>query len=229
MCIRDSSTDGSRSIIDSYAEKDSRIKKVYCDNYEIYPAVTYNIGFLNCSGGFIVINDPDDISMPNRVEAQLKYLLENSNIDAVGCNCYEFSDEFCNLVETTVEKNIINAAPPVRNPCLMFRKELLATHGLWRWQCEYAADFEWLYRFYLGGAKFYILKDPYAKYRKSSSNISSTKLFNQGLKVALFRTFFGVKLFKEVGFRWWLATIRTYGFLIIKYPFRLLIQNFKRG
>jgi len=221
------STDGSRSVIDSFAEKDSRIKKVYCDTYEIYPAITYNLGFLNCSGEFIVINDPDDISMPNRIEAQLGYLLENPKVDAVGCNCYEFDDNSYIFVETTVEKNIKNAAPPVRNPSLMVRKKVLATHGLWRWQCEYAADFEWLYRFYYGGVKFHILELPYVKYRKSSSSISSTKLFNQGLKIAFFRTWFGIKLFKVVGFSWWMATMKTYAFLLIKYPFRLFLNFLK--
>ena len=61
------STDSSRRVIDEFAEKDQRIKKVYCESYEEFPAVTYNMGFLNCSGKYIVINDPDDISMPNRI------------------------------------------------------------------------------------------------------------------------------------------------------------------
>jgi len=224
------SSDGSRALIDSYAEQDPRIKKVYCESYERYPAITYNIGFLNCSGRYIAINDPDDISMPERIEAQMEYLLYNPSIDAVGCNCYEFNDDFNNLVVTTVEKNVLNAAPPVRNPCLMFKKEVLATHGLWRWQCEYAADFEWLYRWYIGGVRFYILLAPYVKYRKShGANISGTKLINQGTKIALFRTWFGIRLFKKVGFRWWFATLKTYAFLLIKYPARALIKKVFKG
>ncbi|MBU4036944.1 MAG: glycosyltransferase, partial [Proteobacteria bacterium] len=71
------SSDGSRLLIDSYAERDSRIKKIYCDSYVKYPAITYNIGFLNCNGNYIAINDPDDISMPGRIEAQANYLLTN--------------------------------------------------------------------------------------------------------------------------------------------------------
>lgn len=226
------STDDSRSVIDAYAEQDSRIKKVYCETYERYPAVSYNLGFLNCNGRFIAINDPDDISLPERVEAQVNYLLANPDIGAVGCNCYEFNDDFNVLVETTVEKNIRNAAPPVRNPCLMVRKIVLATHGLWRWQCEYAADMEWLFRFYAGGVRFYILPEAYVKYRKShGGNISSTKLFNQGLKVALFRTWYGLRMVRQTGFRWWFATLKTYAYLFIKYPakaiFRRLTQEVK--
>lgn len=213
------STDNSRKIIDSYAVMDSRIKKVYCDSYEKFPAITYNLGLLNCIGSFIAINDPDDISMPNRIEEQLKYLIDNPDVDVVGCNCFEFNDDLNILVETTVEKNLLNAAPPVRNPCLMLRKEVLATHGLWRWECEYAADFEWLYRFYAGGVHFFNLQMPLVRYRKShGTNISTSKIFNQGVKIAIFRTWFGIRLFGKVGYRWWMATIRTYAFLLIKYP-----------
>jgi glycosyltransferase EpsE len=220
------STDGSRSLIDSYAERDQRIKKVYCKSYTKYPSITYNTGFLNCNGSYIAINDPDDISMPGRIEAQMCFLLNNPSVDAVGCNCYEFNDDFNNLIETTVEKNVLNAAPPVRNPCLMFRKEVLAVHGMWRWQCEYAADFEWLYRWYAGGVRFYILHAPFVKFRKAhGTNISSTKLFNQGAKLALFRTWYGILLFKEVGFRWWFATLKTYAYLFIKYPAKVLFKK----
>jgi len=219
------STDSSRLIIDSYAKLDSRIKKVYCKSYERYPAITYNLGFLNCSGEYIAINDPDDISLPERIEAQINFLLANSSIGVVGCNCFEFNENMKILIETTVEKNILYAAPPVRNPCLMLRKEVLARHGLWRWQSEYAADFEWLFRFYVGGVKFYILNTPYVMYRKShGTNISQSKLFNQGLKVAIFRTWFGLKLINKVGFNWWFATLRNYAFLFIKYPFRFFMQ-----
>jgi glycosyltransferase involved in cell wall biosynthesis len=208
------SSDGSRLLIDSYTERDSRIKKVYCDSYIRYPAITYNIGFLNCNGNYIAINDPDDISMPERIEKQMNFLMANPSVGAVGCDCYEFNDDFNNLVETTVEKNVLNAAPPVRNPCLMFRKEVLATHGLWRWQCEYAADFEWLYRWYVGGTRFYILQAPYVKYRKAhNANISVTKGINQTAKLALFRTWYGIRLFKKVGFGWWYVTLSTYAYL----------------
>jgi glycosyltransferase involved in cell wall biosynthesis len=223
------SSDGSRLIIDSCAVRDNRIKKIYCESYTRYPSITYNIGFLNCNGNYIAINDPDDISMPERIEAQINFLLDNPSVGAVGCNCYEFNDDFNNLVETTVEKNVANAAPPVRNPCLMFRKEVLAVHGMWRWQCEYAADFEWLYRWYAGGVRFYILHAPYVKFRKAhGTNISSTKLFNQGAKIALFRTWYGILLLRKVGFRWWFATFKTYAYLLFKYPVKLFLKKINK-
>jgi len=198
------STDESRSIFEEYASKDTRIKLVYCPRYEKYPAVTYNMGFLHSKGEFIAIADPDDISLSHRIEQQVRYLLAHPEIDVCGTNCREFNDEQDILVVTTVERNVQNAAPPVRNPSLMLRKDCLARHGLWNWRCEMAADFEWLYRFYCGGAKFHILEECCLMYRHAyGTNVSSTRKLNQTLKLALFRTYFGVRLFHSVGFRWW--------------------------
>jgi glycosyltransferase involved in cell wall biosynthesis len=205
------SADESRAIFEEYASKDVRIKLVFCPRYEKYPSVTYNMGFLHSKGEFIAIADPDDISLSHRIEQQVRYLLAHPEIDVCGTNCREFNDDQDVLVVTTVERNVQNAAPPVRNPSLMLRKACLAKHGLWDWRCEMAADFEWLYRFYCGGAKFHILEECCLMYRHAyGTNVSSTRSLNQTLKLALFRTYFGVQLFRSVGFRWWRMTFITY-------------------
>ena len=220
------SSDGSRDLIDAYAKKDPRIKKIYCASYEKYPAITYNLGFLNCAGDFIAVNDPDDISLPQRIEAQINFLLANPQIDAVGCNCYEFNDHYNELVETTVEKNVRSATSPARNPSLMFHKKIIAKHGLWRWECEYAADFEWLYRWYTGGVRFYVLPQPYLKFRKAyGTNISTTKAVNQSLKVVAFRTYYGVRLFGKVGLEWWFVTIKTFVYAMARLIFPESVFN----
>lgn len=107
------SSDNSRALLDEYARRDSRIKLVYTESYVKYPAITYNLGFLNSSGDFIAVNDADDVSMPTRIEKQLTYLQENTDIGVVGCNCVEFNDSVERVVLTTVEKNVRNAAPQI--------------------------------------------------------------------------------------------------------------------
>jgi glycosyltransferase involved in cell wall biosynthesis len=205
------SSDNSRTLLDEYARRDDRVKLVYTESYVKYPSITYNLGFLNCSGDFIAVNDADDMSMPTRIEKQLGYLLDHPDIGVVGCNCVEFNDSMERIVSTTVENNVRNAAPPARNPSLMFRKSVAAAHGLWRWQCEYAADFEWLYRWYTSGVRFVILEEPLIRYRYShGGNISNVHALNQSAKVAIFRTYFGLKMFKSSGVRWWLVTSSSY-------------------
>ena len=58
------SSDNSRKVLDAYADRDDRIKLIYAESHVQFPAITYNLGFLNCSGDFIAINDADDMSMP---------------------------------------------------------------------------------------------------------------------------------------------------------------------
>lgn len=205
------SSDDSRVLLGQYAERDARIKLIYTESYIKYPAITYNLGFLNCLGDFIAINDADDMSMPTRIEKQLKYLLAHPEIGVVGSNCIEFNDSIERVVLTTVEKNVRNAAPPARNPSLMFRKTVVATHGVWRWQCEYAADFEWLYRWYIAGVRFFILEEPLIRYRYShGGNISNSRALNQSVKLAVFRTIFGFRMLKSTGLQWWLQTLFSY-------------------
>ncbi len=219
------SSDGSRALLGRYALLDSRIKLIYSDSYIKYPAISYNLGFLSCSGEFIAINDPDDISMPTRIEKQLDYLLSNDEVDVVGCNCIEFNELIERTVITTVEENVRNAACPARNPSLMFRKELIAKHGMWKWQCEYAADFEWLYRWYSSGVSFFIIQEPLIRYRYShGGNISNSRALNQALKLAIFRTYFGFKTINSSGFRWWYTTLFSY-YYVCSLSFKWIVKR----
>jgi len=211
VCVDAFSKDESRAIFTAYAQKDPRIKLVFTEKFEPFPAVTYNYGFLNSSGDLIAMADPDDISLPQRIELQVKYLLANPDVGVCGTNCREFNDHQDILVETTVERNVSLAAPPARNPSLMLRKDCLARFGMWNWKCEFAADFEWLYRFYSNGVKFHIIPECCLMYRYAyGGNVSVTKRLNQALKLALFRTYFGLKMLNQVEFSWWRVTFRNY-------------------
>jgi len=204
------STDGSREFIEEYKKIDARLKLIKTESYEKYPATTYNLGFLGSNGDYIAINDPDDISMPNRIEKQMEYLIKNPSVDAVGCNCVEFNLSIYREIIATVSNNIKTAAPPVRNPTLLFKKIILAKYGMWRWECEYAADFEWLYRWYKEGVKFHIVEEILLKYRYSHcKNLSNVNSISQSYKLTKFRIIFGIKLFNKVGIEWWMMTLKS--------------------
>ena len=218
------STDKSRELINKFAHYDSRIKPIFTDSYKKYPSNTFNFGFLNCSGNFIAINDADDISMPTRIEKQLNYLLSHSDVGVVGCNVIEFNNDIERIVLTTVEKNISTSASPARCPTLMFRKSVMADHGMLNWKNEYAADFEWLYRWYCSNVVFFILEEPLVRYRYShGGNVSVIHAVSQTLKLLKFRIYFGLKYFKLSSINWWITTLKTGYYvcsLIIKKSFR---------
>jgi glycosyltransferase involved in cell wall biosynthesis len=89
IIINDASTDSSRAIILSFS--DSRI--VYLENEN-------NIGLTNslnkaisvAKGDFIARMDADDWSYPNRLEIQVEYLKDNTQVAYVGSNGYFFID-----------------------------------------------------------------------------------------------------------------------------------------
>jgi len=221
------STDNSRDILQNYSVLDTRIKLVYTEQYIKYPAITYNLGFLNCVGDYIAINDPDDISLPSRIESQINYLISHPDIGVVGCNCIEFNTRLEREVITTLDRNIWNAAPPARNPTLMFRKNILAQHGMWDWRCEYAADFEWLYRWYTNGVKFEIIDSVLLRYRSSfRTNISSKYAINQALKLSIFRTYYGIRHWSLLSPGWILKTLSTYVY-VCSLSFKKILKSLR--
>lgn len=217
------SNDGSREIINDYASKYKSIKKIYTDYYIPYPAITYNLGFLSASGKYVAIADADDISLSNRISKQVTFLENNNSVHVVGSDCFEFYDKIENKipVNSSISENLKNAAPLVRNPTIMLRREILSKHGLWNWKSEYAADYEWIYRMFYQGAKFHLISEPLLLYRKSQSNISHSKAINQSLKLLKFKIIFGIKTIRIIKFFWFKSIIDSIIYLLI-----LLIKKF---
>ncbi len=222
------SSDESRLVIKKYCNEIQKWRYVFTKSYEEYPAVTYNLGFLDSHGEYIAIFDPDDFSLPDRVEDQVRFLMDHPNFDCVGSDVYVNVVDINMVVRSSVDKNLKMAAPPVRNPTLMFRRSILARHGLCRWSCEYAADFDWIYGMYHGGSKFHQIGKPLVVYTEGiSTNVSSKKRFNQGVKIAIFRIKYGILLRRFVSFFWWYATLKTIAYLVLKYPTLRIIAKVK--
>jgi glycosyltransferase involved in cell wall biosynthesis len=79
----DASSDGTLEIIESF--KDNRIKCFHNKDNLGY-LKTWNNLIVKSEGDFISFLDADDYCSDNRIEIQLRFLLENPNIGAVGCN-----------------------------------------------------------------------------------------------------------------------------------------------
>jgi glycosyltransferase involved in cell wall biosynthesis len=81
IIVDNASTDGTKKIISSY--NDPRI--VLIENEEnLGQTKALNIGIKRSKGEFIARMDADDISMPQRLESQYKYLSKNESIAIVG-------------------------------------------------------------------------------------------------------------------------------------------------
>jgi glycosyltransferase involved in cell wall biosynthesis len=88
IIINDGSSDNSDEIIKNL--KDSRI--VYINQKNQGLSSTLNAGIKISTGEFIARQDQDDISLPNRIQVQLDYLL-NNNINFVGSRSIVIGDK----------------------------------------------------------------------------------------------------------------------------------------
>ena len=85
IIINDASTDSTQKIIDSYTDKDNRIK---CFNLEKNSgaAVARNTCIIKATGKFIAFIDSDDIWLPTKSEVQIN-LMEKHKCD-ISCTSY---------------------------------------------------------------------------------------------------------------------------------------------
>lgn len=83
LILDDGSTDNSLSVIEKYALNNKCIKIISRDNKGVANSINELISYAN--GEYIARMSGDDISYPNRIEMQLKYLNENNNVALVGC------------------------------------------------------------------------------------------------------------------------------------------------
>ena len=82
LIINDGSTDNSQQCIESF--HDDRIRVINKKN-NIGLVGTLNRGLENSNGTYIARFDQDDISLPNRLKNQLKFLERNEECSAVSC------------------------------------------------------------------------------------------------------------------------------------------------
>ncbi len=100
LIIDDASKDDTVSILNKYASNYSNIK-VFQNQTNQGAAITRNQGIKEASGDFIAFLDSDDVWKPEKLEKQLKFMLEN-NVN-VCFSSYDIMDENGTLLNKTVK------------------------------------------------------------------------------------------------------------------------------
>lgn len=86
IAIDDNSSDKSYSILKNLKKKEKRLK-IYKNIKRYGIAVTLNRAVRRARGQYVAFMDTDDFSKPERFNKQLKFLLQNPEIAAVGTQC----------------------------------------------------------------------------------------------------------------------------------------------
>ena len=76
IVVDDCSTDNTFDILKTFAESDSRIK-CFRNEKNLGSPLTRNEALRHISGRFVAFCDSDDMFLPNKLESQLKFMLEN--------------------------------------------------------------------------------------------------------------------------------------------------------
>ncbi len=98
IIINDGSTDKSLKIIKNYQKEDNRIVIISRENKGL--PYSLNEGIRKAKGKYIVRMDADDISLPTRLEKQVKFMENNPDIGISGSDIIEFGEN----VETSIRK-----------------------------------------------------------------------------------------------------------------------------
>lgn len=153
IIIDDGSADNSFKIIEDYARSDKRIVAIK-NLSNLGLSKSLNIALKNTKGDFIARMDADDISLPERLEKQVRFLKENPSYGLVGTAYIEINgngktigNQRIRFLETdeNIKKKIVGFNP-FPHCAVMFRKEIQDSIGFYNEDFKYAQDYEFWIR-----------------------------------------------------------------------------------
>jgi len=147
VAVDDGSDDGSVAVLEGFRERDRRVRPIFAAHQGIVAAL--NRGVTEARAEYVAIANADDVSIPERLARQARYLDEHEQVAVVG-SAVETIDEVGRpghrlrfpsepgRVRATLRKHNCFAHPSV-----MFRRSVVAAVGGYR--IDYAEDYDlWL-------------------------------------------------------------------------------------
>lgn len=132
-----------------------------------------NDGLQACKHDIVARMDTDDIAKPQRMEKQVKYLVEHPEIDVVGAWIEEFvlNKEHVKSVRRLPEKHdeiyrFGKKRNPMNHPVVMFRKNAVEAVGGYKHMSLFEDYFLWV-RMLLNGSKFANIQESLLFFRTS--------------------------------------------------------------
>lgn len=107
IIVEDCSTDNTKDVIKKISQKYAQVKIIYNEKNGGLSAAR-NTGLNNIKGKYVTFIDSDDLLCNQAIEKSINYIIENNDVDVVGFNYKEFSDESKALEEL---KNIPSIPP----------------------------------------------------------------------------------------------------------------------
>ncbi|WP_180947352.1 glycosyltransferase [Facklamia hominis] len=171
-----------KSILEYYIKLDNRIK-IYTNERNLGLQKTLQYGVNLCKGKYIARMDADDICFPERLEVQLKIMLEN-DYDLVGLKFQriDMNDNIITPVQDNDVDGIINKNLLIKNTIphssFFIKKSTLLKIGGYR-NLLYAEDYDLILRIISQGGIIYRTKDILMQVRENPNGISVSNSIKQ--------------------------------------------------
>lgn len=176
IALDDCSPDNAKEILEEY--DDPRIVR-YRGERNQGLANVLNVGMNMARGKYVARMDSDDISLPNRLEVQIKYLKEHPDIDLCSCGMELFGARSEIWVrESDPEKIKITALhhSPILHASSVWRKESFDKFGLrFRQDMVPAEDYDMWCRAIAAGLKLVNIPEVLYRYRIHESQATQDR------------------------------------------------------
>lgn len=160
VIVDDGSRDGTLELLQQLAVSEQRIVLIQQEPQGIAEAL--NRGLASCRGAFVARMDADDVMSERRLELQSAFLAANRDCGLVSCRVrfggsepgYAAHVDWINSLTKSDEMSLRRfVEAPVAHPSVMFRRELIETHGGYR-DGPFPEDYELWLRWLEAGVKF---------------------------------------------------------------------------
>lgn len=163
----DCSQDNTRALLEKY-KGNNKIKIIY-NQENMHQAKSRNLCLKQCKGQYIMLQDADDRSEPDRIEKLLAAF--EDDISFVGSNCYCLEGDklydILKLKNNYPQKKDLLWGIPFAHPSMMFRRDVLLSVGGYRvcWYTKRGEDYDLILRLYAKGYKGKNVEEPLYDYR----------------------------------------------------------------
>lgn len=183
ILVNDGSTDNSSKIINDLKKRDNRIKHIQVQHAGIVNAL--NTGLEHCNADYILRMDADDISLPDRIEKQLNYLIKN-NLDLCSTQVQFFSEstikdglknyqDWLNLNQPINQKIFIEN--PLPHPSWLVKKSTYIYLNSYQ-NNSWPEDYDFILRAYLSGMKLGMVDEELTRLRQHENRLTWTDKTN---------------------------------------------------
>ncbi len=147
IIVNDGSSDKTPEILNSYAQKDSRIKVFHKENSGTTASANFGIG--KARGKYIARIDSDDISYPNRLQKEVETLENNPSVGLVGGGSHLINSDGkivgVRNIKTKNPKRTLLYRNIFQQSDVMFRKSVFDSHNGYREKFLNGEDYDmWL-------------------------------------------------------------------------------------